>query len=74
MQVHYESHNIHEERPVGSGGGHSEGAGWSTARVTGGGGSQGVSTSRKSAVGTSRMKRASLFTWLYLRVYKGRQL
>lgn len=66
MQVHYESHNIHEETPVGSGGGLSEGAGWSPAGVAGGGGSQGGSTSRKSAVGTSGMKRASLFTWLTL--------
>lgn len=65
--MHYESHNIHEETPVGSGGGLSEGAGWSPAGATGGSGSQGGgSTSRKSAVGASGMKRASLFTWLTL--------
>ncbi|XP_042881836.1 transmembrane protein KIAA1109 homolog isoform X7 [Penaeus japonicus] len=67
VKVHYESHNIHEETPVGSGGGLSEGAGWSPAGATGGSGSQGGgSTSRKSAVGASGMKRASLFTWLTL--------
>ena len=66
LQVQYESHNIHEETPVGRGGGLSEGAGWSPAGVAGGGGSQGGSSSRKSAVGTSGMKRASLFTWLTL--------
>lgn len=74
FQVRYESHNIHEETPVGSGGGvfssgagmQPEGAGWSPAGMAGGSGSLGGSSSRKSGIGSSGIKRASLFTWLTL--------
>ncbi|XP_069163724.1 bridge-like lipid transfer protein family member 1 isoform X17 [Procambarus clarkii] len=73
VKVHYESHNIHEETPVGSGGGvfgsgvgiPSEGSGWSPAGTAGGSGSLGGS-SRKSGIGSGGIKRASLFTWLTL--------
>ncbi|XP_069959318.1 bridge-like lipid transfer protein family member 1 isoform X14 [Cherax quadricarinatus] len=75
VKVHYESHNIHEETPVGSGGGgfgssnagvQQEGSGWSPAGTTGGSGSLGGSSSRKSGIGSGGIKRASLFTWLTL--------
>ena len=76
FQVHYESRNIHEETPVGSGGmfaGASGGgsgaqfdsAGWSPAGATGGS-SNLSATSRKGGLGGSGIKRASLFTWLTL--------
>ncbi|XP_042203884.1 transmembrane protein KIAA1109 homolog isoform X4 [Homarus americanus] len=73
VKVHYESHNIHEETPVGSGGGGfgnsagvPDGSGWSPAGTTGGSSSLGGSSSRKSGIGTGGIKRASLFTWLTL--------
>lgn len=75
FQVHYESHNIHEETPVGGSGAgvfssgagmQPEGAGWSPAGLAGGSGSLGGSSSRKSGIGSSGIKRASLFTWLTL--------
>ncbi|XP_064107532.1 bridge-like lipid transfer protein family member 1 isoform X2 [Macrobrachium nipponense] len=77
VKVHYESHNIHEETPVGSGGmfggvggggssAQSDSAGWSPAGATGGSGSGSLgATSRKGGIG-SGIKRASLFTWLTL--------
>lgn len=82
FQVHYESHNIHEETPVGSGGGvgfggvGGESPGWSPAsggNTTGLGGPSGSSSlgSRKSGgIGSSGIKRASLFTWLTLQSIK----
>lgn len=83
-QVHYESHNIHEETPVGSGGGlfgsgaglQQDGPGWSSPSTApsgsanssvGGGGSR---KSGLSGIGTSGIKRASLFTWLTLQSIK----
>ncbi|XP_071552185.1 bridge-like lipid transfer protein family member 1 isoform X2 [Panulirus ornatus] len=68
VKVHYESRNIHEETPVGSGSGvfgtgpnmQPEGYGWSPAGTTGG------TSSRKSGISSGGIKRASLFTWLTL--------
>ncbi|XP_050686161.1 transmembrane protein KIAA1109 homolog isoform X6 [Eriocheir sinensis] len=84
VKVHYESHNIHEETPVGSGGGlfgsgaglQQDGPGWSSPSTApsgsanssaGGGGSR---KSGLSGIGTSGIKRASLFTWLTLQSIK----
>ncbi|KAK7066592.1 hypothetical protein SK128_005103 [Halocaridina rubra] len=73
VKVHYESHNIHEDTPVGSGGifggggcAQPDSLGFSPAGTTGGNSTLGGTTSRKGGVGASGGKRASLFTWLTL--------